>query len=212
MKYVRTSHYVEKSYEDKPSFIIILDDNGVEKSFISNGCQFKELTDDNIEWLISKYDCKEYIQELLGNPIEGGDDITDAGFMLQGSTQLTEVSLYLPKARDCSSLLDGCTSLTKVNLSLPKAKDCYSLLWGCTSLTKVTLYLPKARDCYSLLRDCTSLTEATLSLPQATDCSSLLDGCTSLTEVTLSLPQATDCSSLLDGCPFNKNDINFTWV
>ena len=132
MKYVKTSHYVANSYGNKPSFIIILDDNGVEKEFISNGCQFKELTAENISELTREYDCESYIKELLENPIDNESCITDARFMLEGCTQLTEVNLSLPKAIDCYYLLWGCTKLTKVKLSLPQITECSSLLWGCT--------------------------------------------------------------------------------
>ena len=155
MKYVRTSHYVAKSYGNKPSFIIILDDNGVEKPFISNGCQFLELTDDNINKLTCKYNCDSYIKELLDTPIKNDDCITDARSMFQGCTSLRGVNLSLPQAIYCDYILMGCPSLICVNLSLPKAKDCGFFLCGCPSLICVNLSLPQTTDCYYMLHGCT---------------------------------------------------------
>ena len=56
MKFKTVTHYVEKSFEDKPSFIIVLEDldTGKEISYISNGCQFVEQTKDNINKLIKR--------------------------------------------------------------------------------------------------------------------------------------------------------------
>ena len=62
MKFKTVTHYVEKSFEDKPSFVIVLEDleTGKETSYISNGCQFVENTEDNIKRLVKNYVCKVY--------------------------------------------------------------------------------------------------------------------------------------------------------
>lgn len=110
MKYVKTTHYVEKSFEDKPSFIIVLKNtDNKEIPFISNGCQFVELNDKNIEKLIQDYDCKEYIDQLLESTLESTDNLKNVRHMFKGCTSLESVELSLPSATDCWGLLEGCT-------------------------------------------------------------------------------------------------------
>lgn len=109
MKYLRTSHYVEKSFEGKPSFIVVLQNEDSEDiSYISNGCVFVELNDKNIKKLIRAYDCKSYIDELLESPIDSDSSIKCASHMFRNADGLKSVELSLPQATDCSSLLRGC--------------------------------------------------------------------------------------------------------
>ena len=160
MKFVRIKKYIKDSYGNKPSFIVELDDNGVIREYISNGCQFVENTKENIEQLIDDYSCSRQLQELLNSDdLESYDNVTDCRYMLQGCSSLTELNLSLPSATACSSMLLDCSSLTELTLSLPSAANCSYMLDGCSSLTEVTLSLPKATDCIYMLYGCSSLTK-----------------------------------------------------
>lgn len=187
MKYVRTSHYVEKSYDGLPSFIIILkDDNKEEISFISNGCVFLEVNQSNLEFLISKYDCKEYIDKLLSSPIKSDSEITNARFMFWNSKELKEIDIELPNATNCTFSLIECSSLVSANISLPKAKNCDFLLQNCYSLEK-----------------------ATLDIPNIENYSWVFAGCRSLKIVKLEAPKNLYFIELLEYCPLNKKDVEF---
>lgn len=78
MKFVKIKNYVEKSFEDKPSFIIEMSD-GLE--YISNGCEFAERTDENIELLIVRYKCGKKLDELLAAAAIEMCDVVDASYM-----------------------------------------------------------------------------------------------------------------------------------
>jgi len=97
MKFIKITHYVEKSYEDKPSFVILMSDD---KEYISNGCVFVENTPENINELIETYDCEYFIDELMNTaPIEM-KDVVDARHMFNNS-QLTKFD------SDMSSVVDA---------------------------------------------------------------------------------------------------------
>ena len=93
MKFVKLLKYVEKSYGDNPSFLIIMSDR---KEYISNGCQFVENTEENIIKLILEYDCATYIKELFNSECEGIECVTDALYMFCGCTDLTDFEVDLP--------------------------------------------------------------------------------------------------------------------
>ena len=79
MKFIEIKKYIAKSFEGKPSFIIVLEEEGTLKEFIYNGCVFKENTEDNIKALIEEFDCEFFLEELLNSPDLNGDysGITD---------------------------------------------------------------------------------------------------------------------------------------
>jgi hypothetical protein len=119
MKFARIKKYIKESYDDKPSFVIELDDNGVIREYISNGCQFRENTEENIEYLIDEFDCEVKLEELLNSEdLEDYDDITDCRFMLHGCSSLTELDLSLPSETYCLRVLSGCSSLTEENTKI----------------------------------------------------------------------------------------------
>ena len=84
-------HYVAESFDGKPSFVIIMiDDNGNESEWISNGCQFVENTPENIKKLITFYDCESYIDELLTSDKIKDSELTNGMYMYYGCTTLTQ--------------------------------------------------------------------------------------------------------------------------
>jgi len=87
MKPVEITHYVETSYGEEPSFIILMSDG---KEYISNGCQFTENTEENRAYLIERYDCEEELQDLLEAPGIAWEDLSDGSFMFLGCKELTE--------------------------------------------------------------------------------------------------------------------------
>ena len=78
---VKVLKYVENSYKNGPSFLIEMD--GIE--YLSNGCVFIENTKENIEELVERYNCKNYIDELLNSKdIEDISEVTNMSFMFNG--------------------------------------------------------------------------------------------------------------------------------
>ena len=137
MKFHSIKKYIKSSFQGKPSFLIELDNDGVIREYISNGCTFIENTAENIEAIVKKYNCRSFIDELLNSDvIDNYKCITDARHMFRGSEEITELTLSLPKAVDCRCMLNGCSSLVKLTLSIPKAKFCWYMLNDCSSLTK----------------------------------------------------------------------------
>lgn len=187
MRYVRTSHYVEKSYARKPSFTIVLqNDNNEEISFISNGCVFLEMNESNLNYLISRYNCKECVDELLNSPIENDSEIVNADYMFWNAKELTEIYICLPNATVCTLFFRSCPSLVSAVVSLPKVKDFISFL-----------------------EDCNSLKEATLKIPNIKKCPWFFHRCRSLQRLKLNASKDLGYNLFLEGCPLNKEDIEF---
>lgn len=98
MKFEKILHYVECSYEDKPSFILLMSDG---KEYISNGCVFIENTTENRCLLIDDYDCESELFELIeSGPIEI-KDVTDSRYMFSCS-QITKFSSDMSSVTDSS--------------------------------------------------------------------------------------------------------------
>ena len=160
MKFHSIKKYIKSSFQGKPSFLIELDNDGVIREYISNGCTFIENTAENIEAIVKKYNCRSFIDELLNSDvIDNYKCITDARHMFRGSEEITELTLSLPNAEYCDYMLRGCRRLTKLTLSLPNAKYCEYTLNDCSRLIKLTLSIPKAKFCWYMLNDCSSLTK-----------------------------------------------------
>lgn len=131
----KITHYVEKSFEGKPSFIVVLEDEkGVETSYISNGCTFEENTEKNRDKLIEKYNCKEQLEELLNSELDDYSKIINGRFMFYGCKSLTTFNVELPKLVDGEYMFGDCTSLTEFSVELPKLEDGRYMFRGCESL------------------------------------------------------------------------------
>ncbi len=108
MKFIKCTHYVESSFEGKPSFILLMDDEGVEKSFISNGCQFVEDTEYNRNILVNKYDCLEYLEELNKSSLDNHNSLTNGDHMFDGCN-LTSFDVELPNLTKGICMFDDCS-------------------------------------------------------------------------------------------------------
>jgi hypothetical protein len=159
MKFKTVTHYVEKSFEDKPSFIIVLEDlkTGKEISYISNGCQFVEQTEGNINELISEYDCEEYLKELLDSKITDLSVITDGYYMFFGCTNLQQFTVELPNLTDGCGMFEGCTNLQQFTVELPNLTDGCGMFEGCTNLQQFTVELPNLTDGSFMFVGCNNL-------------------------------------------------------
>ena len=62
MKFVKILHYVESSFEGKPSFVLEMSDG---KEYISNGCVWKENTQANLHKLIDKIQLLKFIFDVF---------------------------------------------------------------------------------------------------------------------------------------------------
>ena len=150
-------HYVEDSFDGKPSFVIIMiDDNGNESEWISNGCKFVENTPENIESLIKDYYCKSYIEELLTSDKIKDSELTNGNFMYRGCISLTQPGDY-PNLTNGEYMYYGCKSLTLPGV-YPNLIEGECMYWGCTSLTQPGEY-PNLMEGYFMYKGCTSLTK-----------------------------------------------------
>ncbi len=118
MKFKTVTHYVEKSFEGKPSFVIVLQDlvTNKETSYISNGCQFVENTKENIQKLVIEYNCEQYIKELFNSPINSLDVIIDGRLMFNGCSSLQQFTSNLPNLENGSCMFNGCSSLKDLKM------------------------------------------------------------------------------------------------
>ena len=184
MKFKTVTHYVEKSFEDKPSFVIVLEDldTGKEISYISNGCQFVENTEENVGMLVEEYDCKVYLEELFDNKskIENLDSIVNGSCMFSGCTNLTQFTSDLPNLVNGYYMFEGCTDLTQFTLELPNLVNGSCMFYGCTNLTQFTSDLPKLVNGMFMFEGCTNLTQFTSDLPKLVDGRFMFYGCTNL--------------------------------
>jgi hypothetical protein len=117
MKFIKCTHYVESSFEGKPSFILLMKYQGIEKTFISNGCQFVEDTEKNRNILIDKYDCIDYLKELDKSPLATHSKITNGSYMFEGCN-LTSFDVELPNLINGSCMFYDC-NLTSFDAELP---------------------------------------------------------------------------------------------
>ena len=174
-------HYVEESFRGTSSFVIIMiDDNGKESEWISNGCQFVENTPENIKRLIEVYDCKSYIDELLTSDNIKDSELTNGEGMYEGCTSLTQPGDY-PNLTKGISMYYGCTSLTQPG-EYPNLINGYFMYSKCTLLTQPGVY-PNLTNGYGMYWACTSLTQPG-DYPNLTNGDGMYLGCTSLTHDT----------------------------
>lgn len=133
MKFVKLLKYVERSFEGKPSFLILMSDG---KEYISNGCVFVENTKDNREALVDEYGCEGYLTELLENGLELDiSEITNSSFMFYGCTSLVSFDADMSRVTDSYSMFYGCTSLVSFDTDMSKVTDSRYMFYDCTSLT-----------------------------------------------------------------------------
>ena len=129
---IKVLKYVQKSFEYKPSFLIELD--GIE--YISNGCVFAENTDKNIESLIKKFECEEYLIELFNSDISGFENVTDARCMFYGCELLTSFNADMSNVTDARFMFRGCESLTSFNADMSNVLHASSMFYGCELLNR----------------------------------------------------------------------------
>ena len=109
MKFVKLIKYVENSYGDKPSFLILMDDS---KEYISNGCQFIENTPENIKFLEREFKGSgEYLKELFSSKQVILEEVTSTRWMFDGCTSLAEFKGDMPNVADTRCMFEGCTAL-----------------------------------------------------------------------------------------------------
>ena len=88
MKFIKILKYIERSFENKPSFLILMKNNEEKRLYISNGCKFVEYTKANIALLVRDYDCQFYIDELLTSKGVDMSSVIDAVYMFYGCSSL----------------------------------------------------------------------------------------------------------------------------
>ena len=131
MELIQIKHYVENSFEGKPSFVLAMPDG---KDYVSNGCVFVEATEENLANLRSEYDCAEYLEELFKSDSIALKDVTDARCMFDGCKSLTSFSAEMPSVTDARCMFDGCESLTSFSAEMPSVTYARCMFYGCKSL------------------------------------------------------------------------------
>ena len=131
MQLLQIKHYVANSFDGKPSFVLEMSDN---KTYISNGCVFAELTESNIDILIKTHNCKQYIDKLLASPSVEMKDVTDAGYMFDGCKALTAFNSDMSSVTNASCMFNGCKALTTFNSDMSSVTDANFMFNGCEAL------------------------------------------------------------------------------
>jgi hypothetical protein len=131
MKLLEIKHYVEHSFEDKPSFVLLMSDN---KEYISNGCVFVERTDENAATLIDRYDCASELDALFQSKGIALHELVDARHMFYGCKNLREFSGDMPSLVDARLMFRGCKNLREFSGDMPSLVDARSMFRGCENL------------------------------------------------------------------------------
>jgi hypothetical protein len=106
MKLVEIKHYVPKSFEGKPSFVLLMSDN---KEYISNGCVFVENTQENVDGLIVGYDCQHWLDELFQSDSCDMSSVVNASYMFYNCESLeTFDSDDMSSVVDATGMFRGC--------------------------------------------------------------------------------------------------------
>ena len=129
--------YIEKSFEGKPSFLLKIDG----KEYISNGCVFEENTKENINYLIIKYDCKGFIDELLNSKdIESLLEVTNMSYMFWGAKSFNQdiSSWNTSNVIDMYGMFWGAKSFNQdlSSWNVSKVKDMYAMFYGAKSFNQ----------------------------------------------------------------------------
>ena len=117
MKLLKILHYVESSFDDLPSFVLLMSDN---KEYISISCEFVENNEDNIKYLIDEYYCKEHLEELFASDSREMSEITDADYMFY-SSNITEFNSDMSNVKYASGMF-GYSKLAEFNSDMPNVK------------------------------------------------------------------------------------------
>jgi len=179
MELISIDHYVEKSFEGKPSFVLLMSDG---KQYISNGCVFEEMTDRQIKRLTRVYKCDEEMQKLLDSPHIELHNVVNTSYMFSGCTSLTVFKGNLSKAIRTEYMFSGCTSLTSFKEDLNKVKDTSGMFYKCSSLISFEGDFSEAIYTNCMFYRCTSLTRFKGDFSKAEYALIMFEGCTSLLE------------------------------
>jgi len=153
MKPIEITHFVEQSYEGKPSFVILMSDG---KEYISNGCVFVENTPSNRSRLIDIHDCENELDALLKAPGISWEDLEDGSNLFYNCESLTEPA-DTPNLVNGSGMYSFCKYLTEP-ANTPKLVDGSWMYSGCESL-KEPANTPELVDGSWMYAGCWSLTE-----------------------------------------------------
>lgn len=156
MHLLNIKHYVEKSFRDKPSFVLEMSDG---KTYISNGCVFVEMSAANIEFLINKYDCKMYIDALLASTSTEMSSVTDARFMFRGCKILTTFNNDMSSVINASHMFYGCETLIAFDSNMPSAINTVLMFGDCTNLTTFNSDIHPTTDTTCMFHNCILLTK-----------------------------------------------------
>ncbi|HHL35197.1 MAG TPA: hypothetical protein ENJ30_12610 [Desulfobulbaceae bacterium] len=148
MRPVEIVHYVERSYEGKPSFVILMSDG---KEYVSNGCVFLENTWEKRARLISWYDCEVELRKLLKIPGIGWDELVNGQYMFRGCKALTEPAIT-PKLENGANMYYGCSSLKEPAIT-PELVNGDCMYYGCKSLKEPAI-TPKLVNGFNMYDGC----------------------------------------------------------
>ncbi len=110
LQFVSITHYVQNSFEGRPSFVIEMSDG---KDYISNGCVFVENTEENRDKLIKGFDCGAELIALFNADGIAIEELEDGRYMFSGCENLAEFKADMPILEDGLGMFNGCEKLTK---------------------------------------------------------------------------------------------------
>jgi len=134
MKLVKIKHYVEKSYDNKPSFILEMSD-GVD--YISNSCIFKPIS--KLDEIIDKFKIpQQQVDELFNSTSIDISDIVNGTSMFLGSN-ITEFEFDMPNLVYGDFMFYKCSKLKKLTSDMPNLVYNFFIFFGCENLNKKSL-------------------------------------------------------------------------
>lgn len=148
MKFVKIMNYVKYSFEGKPSFVLLMSDG---KEYISNGCVFVEKAQKNIDKIIKKYDCGNYLDELFEEPSIDISELVDGYGMFWGCKELSEFTHDMPNLENGEWMFFECSKLTKFTSELTKLEYGNGMFIDCTQLTEFTRDFPNLKCDISMI-------------------------------------------------------------
>lgn len=154
MKFVKLLKYVEKSFEDSPSFLILMSDN---REYISNRSTFIENTPENRDYLMSSCYWGEEVNILLNSKDASLEDVVNGRCMFYGCKNLVEFKGDLPNLKSGGSMFYGCENLVSFKSNMPNLEFGGWMFYGCENLMVFEWNKPNMKYRYRMFNGCDKL-------------------------------------------------------
>ena len=177
MKLVEIKHYVPKSFEGKPSFVLLMSDN---KEYISNGCVFVKNTQENVDGLIVVYDCQHWLDELFQSDGCDMSSVVNASFMFYNCKSLRTFDGDMSSVTDAQYMFYGCKSLKTFSGDMKSVVNASFMFYGCKSLETFDGDMSSVVDASCMFIRCKSLKTFDGDMSSVVDATGMFYGCESV--------------------------------